>query len=875
MRPVSRLGRQVLPVVIGLVLFLAALGVLRTELRALSWQGLIADMLATPRWRLGLALLLTFLNYALLTGYDFLALASIGKRLPRSHVAATSFLSYAIANNVGLAMLSGASVRYRFYTRWGVTASELTRIVFSYSVTFWLGLLALGGVSLAVHPFPAGHGFPDHRVAALVGWLLLLVSAAYLVATMVRRRPIDIHGLELSLPPPRLAAVQLVISTVEWALAGAVMYALLPPSQLSFLEFSGAFLAAILIGLASYIPGGLGVFEGTMVLLLKPYFASGELVRTFVLYRVVYYLLPLTIAMVALAVDEARQRRGQIARLGMRFAPIGRLVEQLTPRALSILTFLGGVLLLVSGATPAAPGRLSTLHGALPLAVIEISHFLGSIVGAALLVLSHGLKRRLDAAYFLAVTAVAIGIAVSLLKGADYEEATLLTCVLLVLWRARPAFDRRAAFFETRFSAAWIVAVVGAAGASVWLGMFAFRHVEYSRELWWQFELHAEASRFLRASVGVATGLLLFAMARLVGAAPHELVRPDSADLEAARAIIAAQGSTTANLVFLRDKAMLFDEDRTGFVMYGVQGRTWVALGDPVCPPDRVRGLIRRFLERCGDFGGVPVFYEVGTDYLHHYADFGLTFAKVGEEARVDLTAFTLHGARASKHRQLTRRLEKDGGVFRIIPAAEVPAVLEQLRAVSDDWLNEKSVAEKGFSLGFFDAEYLSRFPIAVVERGGRIEAFANLWLDEIGTSLSPDLMRYRHDAPRDVMEALFVHMMQWGKEQGYHWFALGMAPLSGFETSPVATLWNRLGALLFRHGEAFYNFQGLRAYKEKFNPLWTPRYLAYPGGLKLPRILVDASALIAGGYRSIFKPAVESGIRSLEFGMRGRMPNS
>jgi phosphatidylglycerol lysyltransferase len=407
------------------------------------------------------------------------------------------------------------------------------------------------------------------------------------------------------------------------------------------------------------------------------------------------------------------------------------------------------------------------------------------------------------------------------------------------------------------------------------LGMFAFRHVEYSRELWWQFALHAEASRFLRASVGVATGLLLFAMARLVGPAPHELVQPDATDLETARAIIAGKGSTTANLVFLRDKAILFNEDRTGFVMYGVQGRTWVALGDPVCPPDRVGGLIRQFLERCGDFGGVPVFYEVGTEYLHHYADFGLTFAKVGEEARVDLTAFTLEGGRAGKYRQLIRRLEKDGGTFRIIPAAQVPVVIEQLRAVSDDWLKEKSAAEKGFSLGFFDAEYLSRFPVAVVERGDRIEAFANLWLDEDRTSLSLDLMRYRHDGPRDVMEALFVHMMQWGKDNGYRWFALGMAPLSGFETSPVATLWHRLGALLYRHGEAFYNFQGLRAYKQKFNPVWTPRYLAYPGGLTLPRILVDASALIAGGYRSIFTPAVESRIKNLEFGMRARIPNS
>ena len=842
---------QILPALIGFVLFLAALGVLRAELRAVSWPDLIADVFATPPSRLALALLLTLVSYAALTGYDFLALAYIRRRLPWRRVAAASFVAYAIAHNIGLALLSGASVRYRFYTRWGVTAEELARVVVAYSVTFWLGLLALGGLSLAVTPLPQAPGFPAHRVVAPAGWLLMLTSAAYLIAATVKRTPIQIRRFELALPTPRLALAQWLISTVDWALAGAVLYVLLPPSQLSFLAFIGVFLAAILIGLASHVPGGVGVFEGLMVLLLKPYFTSAELLPSLVTYRAIYYLLPLAIAMVGLVVDEVRQRRGQVARVG---STLGALTEQITPRVLSIFTFLAGVLLLVSGATPAAPGRLSILNRVLPLGVIEVSHFAGSVVGAALLVLSHGLARRLDAAYFLVVTGVAAGIAASLLKGADYEEAALLTGLLLVLWRARPAFDRHAAFFETRFSPRWIVAAVSAVGAAAWLGLFAFKHVEYSQDLWWQFELEAEASRFLRATVGAATALLLFAMARLIGPPPHEVVEPGATDLEAAGAVIAAQSSTAANLVFLRDKAVIFDEDKKGFVMYGVQGRTWVALGDPVGPPDRVRNLLRLFLDRCDDFDGVPVFYEIRPDYLHHYADVGLTFVKLGEEARVDLTTFTLEGGRASKQRQVIRRLEKDGGTFRIVPPPEVPAIIDRLHEVSNDWLREKAAAEKGFSLGFFDAEYLSRFPVAVVERGGRIQAFANLWLDAHNANMSLDLMRYHRDAPRDVMEALFVHVMMWGQRQGYRWFALGMAPLSGFETTPVATIWNRLGAFLYQHGGSFYNFQGLRAYKEKFNPTWESRYLAYPGGLRLPVILADVSALIAGGYRNIFR---------------------
>jgi phosphatidylglycerol lysyltransferase len=790
--------RRALPALLGLVLFAAALVVLRKELHAVTWHTLTADVLAISPARLFAALLLTSLNYAALTAYDLLAFAYIRNPLSRWRVAGASFLAYAVANSVGFAMFSGAAVRYRFYTRWGVTAQELSRIVFSYSVTFWLGLLALGGISLVTSPLPGAHELPAHELVATVGWLLLLTSAAYLVAVVVRREPIRIFRLLLPLPSPWIGFAQLGVSALDWALAAAVLYVLLPQSSLPFLGLLGAFLAAQLLGLASHVPGGVGVFEGLMVILLKPFLSSAQLLPALVVYRAIYYLLPLATALVLLVVDELRQRREQAARAG---AFLGRLSEELTPRVLAVFTFLAGAGLLFSGATPAAPGRLAWLDNLLPLGVIEASHFLGSIVGAGLLLVSQGLSRRLDGAYYLAVGGISLGIAASLFKGADVEEATLLALLLLVLWRARPAFDRRAALFDAPFSAGWVVAVVGTLGASVWLGLFAFKHVEYSHELWWQFELGREASRTLRSSVGAAVALALFGFNRLMRPAPHEASEPTDADLEAAAAVIAAQAATFPYLVFLRDKALLFDDDRKGFVMYGVQGGTWAALGDPVGPPDRLAGLIRLFLERCDDFDGVPVFYEVGKEGLHRYADFGLTFVKLGEEARVDLSSFSLEGARASKHRQALKRLEKERGSFRIIPPAEVPAVMDQLREVSDDWLHEKAGGEKAFSLGFFDPGYLERFPVAVVERQGRIQAFANVWPGPGKHELSVDLMRYHKDAPKGVMEAVFVHLLRWGQEQGYGWFGLGMAPFSGFESSPVAPLWTRLGRFLYRHG--------------------------------------------------------------------------
>ena len=842
--------RSALPALIGFVLFVAALEVLRTELRTVTWYGLMTDLSNISGWRLAFAVILTFVNYSVLTGYDFLAFAYVGKHLPPRRVAMTSFLAYAISNNVGFAMLSGASVRYRFYTRWGVTAEELSRIVFSYVVTFWLGLLLIGGLSLARSRLPAGLGIPFVSLMAPIGWLLMLASASYVSAAALKLGPIRFRTIELPLPSARLALSQLAISVLDWTIAATVLYVLVAPEHVPFLALLGAFLASQLLGLASHVPGGVGVFEGLMVLLLKPFLPSTELLPALIAYRAVYYLLPLSVAAIGLVADEVHQRRSQAARLG---AALGWLTEQLTPRVLAAFTFIAGVILLASGATPAAPGRLSLLNRLLPVGVIELSHFAGSVLGAALLLLSQGLARRLDAAYAFTVLAMVAGIVASLLKGGDYEEAMVLAAILLVLWRARPAFDRRAALFDTRFSAGWIMAIVAAVGASLWLGLFAFKHVEYSQDLWWQFELHGEASRMLRATVGAGITVLLFGVARLLSYAPHEAPAPTDGDLSAAAAIISAQPATSPNLVFLRDKAILFDEQKTAFITYAVQGRTWAALGDPVGPPDRLDALVRLFLERCDDFGGVPLFYEVSSRHLHRYADVGLTFVKLGEEARVDLTRFTVEGSRGKKYRNAIHRLEREHASFRVIPAEQVGTVMDQLRAVSDDWLAQHAGAEKGFSLGFFAPEYVGRFPVAVIERDGRIVAFANVWEGAQRFELAVDLMRYDHDAPKDVMDALFVHLMLWAKEQGYRWFALGMAPLSGFEQSPVAPLWNRLASFLYKHGEAVYNFQGLRAFKDKFDPVWEPRYLAYPGGLRLPLALADVSALIAGGYRRIF----------------------
>ncbi|HUP88877.1 MAG TPA: phosphatidylglycerol lysyltransferase domain-containing protein, partial [Longimicrobiales bacterium] len=226
---------------------------------------------------------------------------------------------------------------------------------------------------------------------------------------------------------------------------------------------------------------------------------------------------------------------------------------------------------------------------------------------------------------------------------------------------------------------------------------------------------------------------------------------------------------------------------------------------------------------------------------------------KLGEEARVDLPGFDLSKpGKAKKLRQTKRNVEKEGFSFDVLQPADVRNQISTLRTISDDWLLNKNTREKGFSLGSFSEEYICNFPVAIVRRDEEIVAFANVWDNLRKTELSVDLMRYNSHAPTSVMEYLFISMMLWAKDEGYHEFNMGMAPLAGFHSRALAPLWTRAGAFVYRYGEHFYNFRGLRDYKSKFDPHWVPRYIATPGGLALPAILANVASLISGGYRGI-----------------------
>ncbi len=843
--------KRFLPAV-SVILFLVALWSLDRLLHDYHWHDIRQALGDIPLERALLAVALTVLSYVALTGYDLLALWHIGRKIPYRRTVFVSTIAFALSNSITPSFLSGGAVRFRSYTAWGLDAVEVAKVIVFCTLMGGLGVSLLGGVGLAF--FPSVLDNNPYVIPALVrplGWLLLCIPLGYLCLSIVGYVRGGRGRVFRHIPNPFVALSQIGVAFLDYAFSGAVLYALLPEHALSFGEFAGVYAVAIAIGVASHVPGGLGVFETVILGMLTHRIPGDTAVGALLAYRGIYYLAPLLTGMVALATMELLTRKQDAFKAA---SGIVRAVSPLAPGFFAFCTLVAGSILLFSSAAPAVESRIRILETLLPLPVMEMSHFLSSIVGLLLIILARGLQRRVDAARWICAALLMAGVVLSLLKGLDYEEAILLSVVLVGLLFAKGEFYRHASLFAPHISVAWASAVAVTLACTVWLGMFAYKHVEYGHELWWQFSHSGDASRFLRSSVGTATVLLLTSVTWLFSPRRVKPELPSAADLQTVEQIVKTTSASSVNLVFLGDKALLFNPSKTAFAMYGIEGRSWIAMNGPFGDPAGVLDIIWSFKELADRHGGYAAFYQVRAEDVHDYVDAGFKVLKLGEEGRADLASFTLAGSAMKDQRHTLTKLAKEGSSFRVVPVEEVPAMLPTLKSISDEWLARKNAKEKGFSLGFFDEAYVLRYPQAVIERDGRIVAFANLWQSFDKQELSVDLMRFSEDAPKGVMDFLFTNIMLWGKEEGFHWFMLGMAPLSGLEMKPNAPLWNRLGGLMFRHGEHFYNFEGLRQYKEKWNPEWEPRYLAYDARGSAPEILTNVATLISGSFLGLFK---------------------
>jgi lysylphosphatidylglycerol synthetase-like protein (DUF2156 family) len=529
-----------------------------------------------------------------------------------------------------------------------------------------------------------------------------------------------------------------------------------------------------------------------------------------------------------------------------------RLLTSASPLLACVLLYFAGAAMLLAVGTPQLADRLRFVAQAAPLALIEVSHFTGSILATLMLFVAYGLSRRLAAARRAGIVLCLVSAALSLLRSFAWEEAAFLVLVACLLLATKTAYYRQSRLSSMRPGATWLTLVGAAIAVAAWAGFAAYERIPYSDDLWWRFLLDSDVSRFLRALTGVGLALAILLLWRFAG--PARPPPAKSEDNHQARQILDAQARVRpeAWLAFTGDKTFLFSPTRRSMIMYAPHGEAWVAMGGPVGDPAERRDMVWQFREAADVANAWPAFYSVGPDLLPDLLDAGLALQKVGETALVELEAFSLEGPARAKLRQARARGQREGFTFNVEHTGDKPGLFRELQEISDAWMTERKGSEKGFSLGAFDEGYLSNFPIGVLRKDGSAVAFANVWPGGAGGDIAIDLMRNAPDASR-AMEVLFVELIMWAKEQGYRRFDLGMAPLSGLEDRPFAPWLTRVGAMVYRHGGALYGFEGLREFKEKFSPVWEPRYLAAPDGWKLSAALGRVAFLTSGGIRGLF----------------------
>ena len=523
---------------------------------------------------------------------------------------------------------------------------------------------------------------------------------------------------------------------------------------------------------------------------------------------------------------------------------------------LALVVLGSGLVNLFSVLSPALPERAAILHRIFPLVFIHLSRFLTLLTGFALVALSLNIYKRKKRAFQITLMLSFISIIFYLTKGLDYEEAVLSVVLIVLLLLSRKTFT-----VESRIpSMKWGFLQIGIAlVAALIYGIMGFWFLDM-REFGINFTIgesikqtlsflslagdtgivpRTRHARWFLDSLNVMTvtamAYALFAVFRPVvyrfKTLPHER--------KLAEEITARYGRSSLDFFkYWPDKTFFFSENRHCYIAFRVGGGGAVALGDPVGPEEEIESTIQGFTEYCTNNDWRVAFHQTLPDFLPVYKKLGFRKLKIGDDAIVDLTNFTLDGKEAKKLRHTINQLEKQGfGFVRYDPPIS-SEVMQQLKQVSDGWLQIPGRRERTFTLGLFDPEYIRSTPVyAAVDPMGEILAFVNSIPSFCKGEATIDLMRHLPDAPPGIMDFLFIKLFFAKKEEGYLRFSLGMAPMAGFQEHEEASAEERAVHYFMQQLHFLFSYQGLLHYKAKFATIWEPRYTIYRNVLNLPRV--------------------------------------
>jgi len=657
-----------LPALIGLVLLVAAIYVIQKELKSLSLSEIRQAFQAIPVEALAAGVGCTVLSYFILSFYDWLACYHIGARQSFLRTAFAAFCSYVLSHNLGCSAISGAAVRFRLYRNWGVSPGGIAQIIAFCSTTYLLGAMTLIGGVLIFEPshIPLIDHLPHFLLQAggAVAWLAVV---AYLLVS-IRYRQMRIWRYTLEVPSFRVALAQVVVSAADMAATALIAYVLLPPqAMIGFPAFLAIYIASYTAGLVASVPGGLGVFDGAMLLALNPYMPTPQILGVILTFRLFYYIVPLVLAGIMFAVHELflrgdaalARRRGAVPAIALMRRPSQVVRESEADFSVTVATGVvagTGILLVFYAVAVPAP-----LVGT-PLAhlLLQIAEFLICLTGVMLVGVAAGLAQRVTAAWRAALTLLGLAIPLVILRQGPLGIALGLMLVMFLIAPFRACYYRKARLFSEPLNPTLITPVTLWIISLASVGLFALR--QHLGHAWWRSLIYDAHTSMVRWALAISAVLGIIAVIQMLRRS-HVLVRPWDRESET---LYKSLAHALDELGPRRPSGLILNDNGRAGIPFFRTGQFIIGVGDPAGAENDCIAAIWRLRDLALEEGRHPVFIKVGQALIGVYHDIGMTVCPngPGETGMLCCLAQDLHAVKAvlgSEHKRLKRLLHAKG----------------------------------------------------------------------------------------------------------------------------------------------------------------------------------------------------------------------
>ena len=620
---------------LGIIIFVVAIMLLSNEMKNYSYQQILDTLKAIPSFKIILALILALTYYLILGGYDVVAFKFINVPLKFKNVVFTCFISNALGNNTGYSMLFGGSIRYRLYSLYNVSMLNVTKVLFFSSATIWFGLLIIGGIVFTFFPV----NFTDTKFffssSLPLGILFLTIVTLYTLLSLFKSKPIKLFNKwTITFPNIKITLWQMLLATADWVIASCTLFVLLPQGEISYITLLQIFLVAQMLGILSQVPGGMGVFETAIVMMLPEATQSSYVMGALLAYRAIFYFFPLGIALLLLASHEffrAKKRFKVLTRF------YGGRMASLIPQALSVSIFIGGAIILFSGVTDVSSSIIHRLDNYISPVILDSLHFAISVIGIMLLFISRGLVLRIKRAYTLAVVLLSLLFPLALINGYGYEKIVFLLVLLSLVIPAKKYFYRNLSLIAVKMNMLWFSLISAVFIASTWLCFFVYRPDLYSWNKFINILFSAsDAGRSLRICIGMVITIGIIIIAEMW---KRYRYKQSHIDLDNVKKISDSSKYVYSNYAF--ENRNLFDMNAGSFMMYSQINNNAIVFGDPVGDNKSSKELIWDFKEMTDSKNINPTFVYLGYKNLKIYDDIGLDIASFGVDANVSLKNFS------------------------------------------------------------------------------------------------------------------------------------------------------------------------------------------------------------------------------------------